>query len=554
MSDQTFDFVIVGAGSAGAVIANRLSADPAVTVALIEAGGDGRSALVDIPGAFGLHANLKRHNWAFTSEPCPGTAGRSHFAPRGKGVGGSSAINGMIYIRGAASDYDHWAQLGNRGWSYADVLPYFRRAEANSRGSDLHHGASGPLAVTDVSNDYAAVDSFVAAGIEAGYPHNPDFNGGVTEGVGQYQFTIRDGKRSSVRAAYIDPIDQRPNLTILTHCHAAKINLDGRRAVSVDIIRKGVTSTIAARREIILSGGAFGTPQLLMLSGIGPVEALREHGIAVLHELPGVGRNLIEHPDVMVGYRSPRRDGFSLAPRGVIHLLGDLARYAFGRKGRLGQSLAPAGGFIRSESHIDVPDLQLHFVPTLYDDYGRNLKTLAQHALSCHVYLARPQSRGWVDLASADPLAPPRIQLNMLENAEDVRVLVHGLRHVRRIMSQAAMADFVSSEILPGPQAESDEALAAYVRNTCQHAYHPVGTAKMGQDRMAVVDETLRVRGIEGLRIADASIMPAIVSGNTNAACIMIGEKCADLVLGAAPLPRAEFVGAGGESRQLTTY
>jgi len=535
-----FDYVIVGAGSSGAVIANRLSADPTVSVALVEAGGDGHAAFIDTPGAFGVHALLTTHNWAYESEPCPGTANRRHFCPRGKAVGGSSAINGMVYIRGDSSDYDHWAQLGNRGWSYADVLPYFRRAEANSRGADAYHGAEGPLAVGDIPNDYLAADRFVAAALEAGHPANPDFNGARLDGVGPYQFTIRDGRRCGTRAAYIDPIVTRPNLTILSRSHALKLDLVDRRAVSVEILRAGERITVRARNEIILSCGAFATPQLLMLSGIGRREELAPQGIEMRHELPGVGRNLLEHPDVQVAYRSQRRDGFSLAPRGLLHLLGDAARYAFGHKGRLGQSLTQAGGFLRSESHVDIPDLQLHFVPVLYDDYGRSLKPLFTHGLSLHACLLRPQSIGHVGLNSADPLAPPRIQLNMLDQPEDARALAHGIRLMRRIMSQPALADFVSAELLPGPGIDSEADLEAYVRRTCQHAYHPVGTARMGTDEMAVVGDNLKVRGLDGLRIADASIMPYTVSGNTNAACIMIGEKCADLVRGAAPPPRAE--------------
>ncbi|PWR18423.1 GMC family oxidoreductase [Zavarzinia aquatilis] len=536
-----FDYVIVGGGSAGCVMANRLSADGRSKVCLIEAGTAKSSPLVRWPGMFGMNMLTHRYNWAFNSLPNPATGGRSHFLPRGKGLGGSSAINAMVYIRGDASDYDTWAQSGNRGWAYQDVLPYFRRAEDNARGADDFHGEGGPLHVSDTHYGYVPNLKFIEAAEQAGFPRNPDFNGAQFEGVGLYQFTIKDGRRWGVRQAYLEPARSRPNLTVLTDARVLKLAMDGRRATGVVVDRAGKRETIKAGREVIMAAGSFGTPQVLLLSGIGPAAELRAKGIGVVHDLPGVGRNLQEHPDVAAVYSSKLRDGFVMNGAGLMKMAGAGLSYMMGRRDNmLGRSVTQAGGFIKSDPSVDVPDLQLHFVPLVFVDHGRDTKAMGQHGLSLHACFLRPYSRGSVTLASPDPFDDPAIDIGLLSDERDVDRLIKGVKLCRRILQQPALAAHLDREMIPGVEVRSDAELGAAVRQHCEHVYHPVGTAKMGSDPMAVVGDDLKVHGIAGLRVVDASIMPTLVSGNTNAPTIMIAEKAADMILGRAALPREE--------------
>ncbi len=527
-----FDYVIVGAGSAGCVLANRLSADPANKVCLLEAGPPDKSPFIRIPGAFAYFMFSKKYNWAYQSEPDTALNGRGNFCPRGKTLGGSSAINGMVYIRGHASDYDRWASLGNRGWSYDEVLPYFRKAEDNERGENAFHGVGGPLAVTDAKPQYPLDDVFLRAAEEAGIPRNDDFNGACSEGVGYYQFTIKDGQRLGVARGYLHPARSRPNLTIITGAHVTRLLLEGRRAVGIEYHDKRSIRTVRAAREVMLSGGAFNTPQLLMLSGIGPRAELSRHGIEVIHELPGVGRNLQEHPDFGILTTSRKKDGgVTLTPLGLLKAGKDITRYLVTKMGKMSASITQTGGFVGTDNSPSAPDVQLHFVPMLYDDHGRDLKVMRRHGYALHVCILRPESRGRVGLRSADPLAPPRIQLNLLEQPQDMETLVAGVKQGREILAATAFDDYRGEELSPGPKARSDEAITEVIRRRCMHAYHPVGTCRMGPDDLAVVDDELRVHGLEGLRVVDASIMPTLVSGNTNAPTIMIAEKAADSIL-----------------------
>lgn len=527
------DYVIVGGGSAGCVLAARLSEDPAVQVALLEAGPPDTSVLIHCPAGLALLAKNGQANWGFETEPQPGLNGRRGYQPRGKVLGGSSSVNAMIYARGNPADYDAWAAAGNPGWAWADVLPYFKRAEHNERGADAYHGTGGPLNVMDLRSPHRFGGIFVEAGKQAGYPENRDFNGATQEGVGIYQVTHKNGERFSAAKAYLAPNRQRPNLHVVTGAHATRVLFEGRRAVGVAFLEGGAERTIRARREVILSAGALLSPQLLMLSGVGPAAQLRQHGIPVLHDLPGVGQNLHDHVDVVAVVDAPHlSDLFGLSLRGMVNAIKAIFEWRRHRRGLLTTNFAEAGGFIRSGPQEALPDLQLHFVIGKLVDHGR--KTVFGHGYSCHVCLLRPKSRGTLTLRNADPLAPPRIDPNFLADPDDVRRLVRGFRAMREILEQPALAGHRGREHERSAGAKSDADIEAFVRNHADTIYHPVGTCRMGDDALAVVDAQLRVRGLEGLRVVDASVMPSVVGGNTNAPVIMIAEKAADLVRAAA--------------------
>ncbi len=529
---QTYDYIIIGAGSAGCVLADRLSACGRYQVAVLEAGPADRSPLISIPGAFAYFMYSRKYNWRYQSEPKPDIRhGQPVFCPRGKTLGGSSAINAMVYVRGHASDYDHWAALGNSGWSWRDMLPYFRKSETNERGADPYHGDKGPLRVTDARNEYRLNDCFLKAAAQAGYPLNPDFNGAEQEGAGYFQFTIHQGARCGAAQAFLRPAQQRPNLHIECHAMVTRIVFENRVAVGVEYVQHGQTKQLRARKEIILSAGAFNSPQTLMLSGVGDREQLQAHGIHVLHHLPGVGQNLQEHVDACVLVSNRQRDGFTASPGGLGKMLPDLIQYWRHKSGKLASSITQAGAFLKTHPELKAPDIQLHFVPLLFDDCGRDLKLLSQHGFSLHVCVLRPKSRGNLTLQSANPASPLKIEFNFLSEEEDVQTLLNGMRVARKIIAAPAFDQHRGEELHPGRAVTEDAELLQKCKDRLGLVYHPSGTCKMGSDALAVVDSELCVHGIERLRVVDASIMPTLVGGNTNAPVIAIAEKAADLIL-----------------------
>ena len=523
-----FDYVIVGGGSAGCVLANRLSADPSRTVCLLEAGPADRSPLVHIPAGLLGTVPTGYLNWAYETVPQPGLHGRRGYQPRGRTLGGSSAINAMIYVRGHRSDYDEWAALGNEGWGYADVLPYFKHSEDQVRGPDDFHGSGGELAVSDLRNPMQASQAFVESAVRQGIPANDDFNGANQEGAGIYQVTQRDGRRCSSAVAFLRPAAGRPNLTVLTRCHAEGVTLDGTRATGVRVRVRGRSDWIEAGREVILSAGAFGSPQLLLLSGIGPREELARHGIELRTELPGVGAGLVDHIDLALLFRSECRDLFGITPRTALRGVKGLWDFSRHGRGLLTTNYAEAGAFFRSRPDLDRPDIQLHFVTGLVDDHSRKLHF--HYGLSCHVCVLRPQSRGSLRLASRDPRVAPLIDPNFLGQEQDLRDLLAGVKAAREVMDGEPLRRYRDGEMYMAG-VRSDDELADHIRRRADTLYHPVGTCRMGVDPDAVVDPRLRVRGVEGLRVADASVMPTLIGGNTNAPTIMIAEKAADLIL-----------------------
>ena len=528
----TYDYIIVGAGSAGCVLANRLSADPKCRVLLLEAGGKDSNLWIHVPVGYIKTLDNPDVNWRFETEPEEGTNNRRIPIPRGKTLGGSSSINGLVYVRGQPRDYDVWAQMGNRGWSFDDVLPYFKKSENWGGAKSEARGQGGPLDVNEQPERAEILDAIMDAAEQCGYPKNPDYNSGDQEGFGYFQTTQRNGRRWSTNKAYLEPVRSRANLRVETGAHTTGLVLEGKRAVGITYVQGGIEHTVRAGREVLLSAGAVQSPQILELSGIGDPAILGQHGIEVRHALPGVGANYRDHYIVRQTWKVKRPVTLNEHTRG-LNIVKEVIKYALTRRGILTFSGGILSGYIRTRPEMENPDVQYTIVHASFKDVKKRIfdKHPGITLAPCQL---RPDSVGSIHIKSADPLAAPAIRGNFLSAETDRRCLIDGMKISREIAKAPALADYIDSEILPGADVQSDDEWLAFARENGNTVYHPIGTARMGSDPMAVVDDQLRVHGIEGLRVVDASIMPTLVSGNTNAPVIMIAEKAADMILAAS--------------------